>query len=229
MEEENYISDGGSTESDDLEMTYSPNASRRNSSQCDTDSFFGSIFDREEIISDLKNRSGLCHGNQVGLYNAAVEGDLEEVKRLCDLNPDNLEKEVALLIAALHSHAQVAHVLIKRGTNPNCVDSNGRTPLHLASLSGSTHCIQTLITAGADVNVWDKTMKTVPLICAASSGSLDAVKELMNSDANINAGINQGGGSALLYAVRVNAVDVVQYLLECGAQVSQNNKTHKKE
>jgi ankyrin repeat protein len=79
---------------------------------------------------------------------------------------------------------EIAAVLLGHGANPNCVDENGLTPLHLAIRSSkiSTEFLRRLIDAGANINKEDGNHHT-PLYEAITQGANDAIILLLNHGA----------------------------------------------
>ncbi|KAI1145176.1 ankyrin repeat-containing domain protein [Nemania diffusa] len=55
---------------------------------------------------------------------------------------------------------EAASLLLEMGTDPNCKDDNGRSPLHLAASSGLPKMVERLVNAGANVNLPDFDEKT---------------------------------------------------------------------
>ena len=60
-----------------------------------------------------------------------------------------------------------------------------RTPLHLASESGATHCIRLLIERGADIDAHDEAGHT-PLICALQAGHTEPATLLLAAGARLH-------------------------------------------
>jgi ankyrin repeat protein len=128
---------------------------------------------------------------------AAQNGNLNEVKRLLNLNPDIInekdrEYDTAILKACRNCNAgDVVHFLLEKGAN---------------------------IT---DEDYMDSINQT-PLIIAAFNGCKDIVKMLLDAGANIDHK-NDQGENALISAVQEGHTDVVKLLLEEGADVTQAN------
>ncbi len=47
----------------------------------------------------------------------------------------------------------LGQILLEHGANPNCVDDQGVSPLHLAISSGHFQCAKQLLEKGADINL----------------------------------------------------------------------------
>lgn len=67
-----------------------------------------------------------------------MEGDLPEVHRTLDEDPDNLQDNLneALRKAAELGEATIAKAMLRRGAQVNTTDNHGRTPLWLSCKVG---------------------------------------------------------------------------------------------
>ena len=61
-------------------------------------------------------------------------------------------KRTALTHAVMNGAANVSSFLLRKGVDPNGVDTSGNANLHYACAYGWYHCARLLIDAGADVN-----------------------------------------------------------------------------
>ncbi len=129
----------------------------------------------------------------------------------------------ALLNAIVSHQPKTALYLLARGADPNLANSDGVTPLSLATRAGIDssngrlredypELIDALIARGANIDARDGNGGT-PLMEAALAGSVRASEILMNKGANINARTGSGE-SALLYTANPA---VASFLLERGA------------
>jgi glutaminase len=73
--------------------------------------------------------------------------------------------------------------LISRGNDPNARDYEGRSPLHVAAVSGNLMCVRVLLKRGADVNCVDKFGRT-PL--------REAIERMHTETANV---LREAGGT----------------------------------
>lgn len=97
-----------------------------------------------------------------------------------------------------------------------------RTALHWAALRGDLNAVETLLDAGADVNVVDS-FKCTPLLYAVSAAVPRIVELLILSGANVNV-TNHGGDSPLHYAARHQSdLSSVRIFVRAGAQVGRKN------
>ena len=98
------------------------------------------------------------------IYEAAEEGQIEEVKKLlaagAGVNAKTKFKETPLHFAAENGQKEVAELLIDKGANVNANAKWERTPLHGTAKTGQKGIIELLITAGANVNAKDFENKT---------------------------------------------------------------------
>ena len=86
------------------------------------------------------------------LFQAVIDGNLDEVKRLikagADVNAKNtIRGDTALMIAAENGHTEVAAALIKAGADFNAKNTNGWTALLIAAKNGHTEVAAALIKA----------------------------------------------------------------------------------
>ncbi|KAI9706852.1 MAG: Ankyrin-3 [Bogoriella megaspora] len=112
---------------------------------------------------------------------------LEEKHKLCAQSP-------WLTVAARQSNEAVLSLLLDHGFDPNAVDQDGCTPLHLASTSSRFRNVELLVAAGASVDIWDR-FGQQPLHAAINADPptpemLATVRKLLESGADVNARAN---------------------------------------
>jgi len=105
--------------------------------------------------------------------------------------------------------------LLDRGADPKLSDSDGDTPLHIASQRGNAHIMKMLLAAGANPNAQNKLGGT-PLMWAAVFGHEEAARLLIEKGAKPALKDNQGM-TASDWAAKNKRDAVVQILR--GAQV----------
>ncbi|MCH2042577.1 MAG: ankyrin repeat domain-containing protein [Saprospiraceae bacterium] len=126
--------------------------------------------------------------------------------------------------AVANNHADLVEYLIEQGAEVNKKTGSGVTLLHIAcKIVGSQKIVQALVSAGADVNVFEPNMGNTPLHLAAYAkdlkrDNLAAVKILVNAGADVNAINSKGQGQSVLKYARSNSVK--KYLKDNGAYAS---------
>jgi ankyrin repeat protein len=90
-----------------------------------------------------------------------------------------------LMFSSINGHLEIVKVLIENGTDVNCKNNNGWTPLIWLSNYGNLEIVKVLIENGADVNCEDNDNWT-PLIESSYQGYLKIVKVLIENGADWN-------------------------------------------
>ncbi|KAI2808806.1 Ankyrin repeat [Blomia tropicalis] len=88
--------------------------------------------------------------------------------------------------ASLNGHKDIVNLLLEHGANPNIVDHNGSSPLHLASWTGDYEVVNMLITTvnqKADINLKNKDNETA-LHSACQYGHTPVVSLLLSKGAD---------------------------------------------
>ena len=85
----------------------------------------------------------------------------------------------ALHKASLSKSAAVVLFLCERGSNPNQLDNDGNTPLHLACLYGRGETVETLLSFGADASLRNGKSQTATDIATYKSNA--SIKALLMS------------------------------------------------
>ena len=87
------------------------------------------------------------------LYQAAAENDLQTLRDSSDVNaPDPETGWTALHHAAEHNSSQAARLLLEQGADPNALNQEGESPLHLAA---GAEVISVLLSWGANLDLLD--------------------------------------------------------------------------
>ncbi len=120
----------------------------------------------------------------------------------------------ALIKAATLGDTKEVKRMILLGANVNARDSEGYTPLMLASRKGFLEVMLALLKAGA--NIEESYLKKPALIEAAQFGHVEAVRLLLAAGANVNISFCN---TALMYAVIYRKIEVARALLQAGADV----------
>lgn len=123
------------------------------------------------------------------------------------------------LFYALHrgDAGEVGYVLRRHPTLAKAPVLGGFAPIHAASTSEDTRCLDVLITYGADVNQMDATFRT-PLIVAASLGNFAAIDFLLEKGADPNKCDDQGINHLPLMVRDTNVID---YMVARGLRLGQ--------
>ena len=88
-----------------------------------------------------------------------------------------------LYYPAMNGDANIVHMLLEAGADPNAICLNGLFPLYLAAEIGSLPVVKELITHGAEVNKLTPKGCT-PILNAAEEGKVDVVRYLLDQGAD---------------------------------------------
>jgi ankyrin repeat protein len=113
----------------------------------------------------------------------------------------------------------------------NIENSEGQTPLFVASLLGHIDIVELLVTNGAHIDHQDTTDGFTPLSLAAIRGHLHVVEYLIIQGANVNLKINRGDTPLMLACrnkIKSNDNDlIIIFLLYARADINlENNDGH---
>lgn len=162
------------------------------------------------------------------LYEAANEGDLDQVKELVQAGA-NVSAKVdgdgsPLIGAARSGRPEIMRFLLDQGADPNGTVEGDGSPLINAAQNGRIEIVQMLVDRGADVNLAVEGDEN-PLMNAAEGGYLEIVKYLVSRGADIHTRIYNdrydGTGewrTALSQARKNRRTAVIQYLESLGAR-----------
>ena len=151
---------------------------------------------------------------------SAQKGDAEEVVRLVRANPfvpKSSSVEPALLAAAEYGQLAVVRAcILDLRCNPNCVDKNGRSPLHMSVVRKQNgkiaiSIIKFLVSNGSKIR------KSVLHVC----GNDLAIFPLIELGADVNAK-SVDGLTPLSVAVSADRQEVVSELLRAKASISED-------
>ncbi|KAL1970964.1 hypothetical protein VTN77DRAFT_2798 [Rasamsonia byssochlamydoides] len=120
--------------------------------------------------------------------------------------------------AAKNEHLGVVDVLLESGLNNqvNATNNAGKTPLLKALRSLNEEAAESLLAAGADINVVDPSSGNTTLALAASMGMPFVTAAILDKGAAVDA-VGLNGRTALHMAAGGTTVDVVEVLLDYGA------------
>lgn len=109
----------------------------------------------ESLLEKQVDVDRLNGSSRSALYLAALGNHLEVVRRLLDAGGDVNGKSKfysPLNAAAWYGYPELAQLLIDRGAELQCVDSDGNTPLHKAVWQRNVGVVRLLLDAEANVN-----------------------------------------------------------------------------
>jgi hypothetical protein len=133
------------------------------------------------------------------LYYAALCGFRDVAEHLVDAHPQDLNAQSGSRGTPLHAaldrgHQSVAMLLMERGADIGCLDSQSRTPLHIAC-RGCTDVVSVLIDRGVDLNAEDDSRET-PLHVASQWDRGDLIQVLLDHGAEADH-LDSGGWTPL--------------------------------
>lgn len=110
---------------------------------------------------------------------------LRDVEKM--LSEGKMDFPLSLCVAATRGDHLLLHQFLKRGMNPNELDSNGRTALHISASLGNEECVRLLLEYGADVNMRDSD-GVVPLWDALVENQEPIINLLVQKNADLSKG-----------------------------------------
>ncbi|KAF8035929.1 hypothetical protein BT93_C1835 [Corymbia citriodora subsp. variegata] len=132
------------------------------------------------------------------------------------LTRGHMELPLSLCFAAMRGDDLLLHQLLRRGLDPNEVDKNGRTAMHIAASIGSQHCVTLLLEFRGDPNIKDSE-GSVPLWDAIVGKHESVIKLLSDNNATIASG--EVGHFACL-AVEQNNLELLKDIVKYGGDVT---------
>ncbi|CAH1110875.1 unnamed protein product [Psylliodes chrysocephalus] len=180
----------------------------------------GSEYETEQLT---RNRPYLEIWNSESIWEGLMAlPDADELNELILKDDEkavvSLNKNTGLLMSTWMGRPNILKACIQANPYLDKTDESGRTALHLAAYGGKSECLQILIDAGCNINVWDHSKQITPLHCAAGGGDITCVRILIRHGADVNAGLNTSSNrSPLFFAVQSSAAECVKELLENNA------------
>lgn len=99
---------------------------------------------------------------------------------------ENNDGVYPLILASQQGRCDVLHFLIEQHAELDVIDQYGNNALWAACYADDNDCIETLISAGIDINHQNSASGATALIFAASSGREKVVEQLLAADADPN-------------------------------------------
>ncbi|XP_065924183.1 serine/threonine-protein phosphatase 6 regulatory ankyrin repeat subunit C isoform X6 [Magallana gigas] len=179
----------------------------------------GNLYVIQELIkagADVNLKSG-C---KTPLIIACYEGHLDVVKQLINAGVDvNIEDGDDTPVTAACNDNNVIETRVDAGAVVNFQTFN-KTALVVACYEGHFSIVETLIKAGADVNLTGKNGQYTPLIAACEKNDLKTVNVLIRAGADVNLIGKCGEYTPLIGACVAGHLDVVNVFINAGAGVN---------
>ena len=134
-----------------------------------------------------------------------------------DENPDFSFESLLIDFSKVADAENVVLFLLKLGTNIDCHNDKGITPLMYASACGHVSVLCTLILEGAKVDLHISGDGITALILAAQNGSVGCIMQLLEAGSNIDQQYTKYGSTPLIMAVKNGHNDAAETLLVKGA------------
>lgn len=194
--------------------------------------------DVERVTKILKNDPDVnCTYFQETALTRAVRGQLDEIVNVLleyqytDVNIGNQFDRTPLYFASLNGQVNLVVNLLERGSDVNCSDVAGVTPLGASAYYDNWQTAEFLIRAGGTVNLLSKKDES-PLYRACYYLSLNVVKVLINNGCNVNLKTTDGK-TALMAAIvttdennntsKYKRFEILKLLLQNGAYIDAHD------
>ncbi len=112
---------------------------------------------------------------------------------------------------------------LRGGTEVNCRDKDGLTPLVWAAIQGHEEVVKLLLERGADLEAKNHNGDTA-LMWASVMGHKDVVNFMLDRGANADLGEPKSEVTALMAAAAKGHADVAQVLVEKGAAINARDR-----
>lgn len=196
---------------------------------------WGKFFENAATLNQVKN-GGTVNGlrvyrvPQVAGYewpDLPSEKKFHKIVKTTVSQPECMIRDInlatSLLYATMLGDNETVGMLLNLGADPNCSDSQMRSPAHYASKLNDADMLNSLVEYGAELEIGDVTGRN-PLHVATVYGSLDAVTYLLESAVSADALDKEGNSSLhLVCHCGMKAIDISNLLLEYGADLSVTN------
>jgi len=169
------------------------------------------------------------------LYEAAIEGDINEVRQIILKGADINGRKYKLLSTALHhtvisGNADAVELLLAEGADVEAGNNYASRVLHYAAQKGHKEVVELLISKGANVNARNAVGDT-PLHEAERAEHEDIIRLLIDNGADVNVKNNEGLTPADVALGRIRKVvapltPVAKLLIAKGADISVVSAVH---
>lgn len=164
------------------------------------------------------------------IHDAAIDGNLAEVKSLLTENPQLVNAKdgqnsssTPLHMAAANNHKDIVELLITVGAQVNAKDKLGSTPLHWAAYNGHKDIVDLLIANKAQVSAKTAKRDQTPLCWATCRGHKEIVELLIAKGAEVNT--KDGWEQTPLHrAAEKNRKDVLEVLIANRARLNAKDR-----
>ena len=182
----------------------------------ENDSLVRYLLSKGASLEDTDN-----NGNGIFEY-AAKGGNISFLKTLIDKGVTKGENTMIFASQGIRrkkNTLQTYKFLENVGVKTNCIDENGKNPLHAIAYNNKDLATYNyFISKGVNVNLQDNKGRS-PFMNAANNNSLEIIKFLSQKITNINSK-DKKGRSALIMSVQSNTKEVVKFLLDMGANIN---------
>ncbi|KAK9682624.1 hypothetical protein RND81_10G086200 [Saponaria officinalis] len=143
-----------------------------------------------------------------------MQSRLREIENM--LAHGRMDLPLSLCFAAARGDEPLLQHLLRRGSEPNEPDMNGRTALHIAAANGSENCAVVLLAYGADPNINDSE-GNIPLWDAIMGRHESVIKLLLDQGATLASGDMP---QYACYAVEQDNLEMLKDFVRYGGNVS---------
>ena len=151
--------------------------------------------------------------------------DTKSMSNLINIDIPPIDDGTPLIIAAKKDYLEIASILIEAGAKIDYSPDTWlhgdyyQTPVIQACIKGNVATLNTLIEAGADINLTNMEGES-PLWLAVHHQQIEVVQICIDAGADVNMNINDGS-SPLFHAVTKNYIEIARLLLKAGADVNK--------
>ena len=188
------------------------------------DIFSGFSLNGQQVLKSHKveDKDELLRARLNNLYSTYWLGTCQQTPYL-----EHSRSETALHIAVGLDQECIAKALIVAGADVESLRSDGQTPLHVASLEGSTRSVDILLAHGANPNTVDGRSQT-PLHLALHESHDVLADHLIRAGSNVNAKTRDGVTPLMIVCRRLVGMtsEIERWLAENAAQTCGNKDSN---